>query len=129
MIRANCLLHEATSEAKYLAEAHRMAEAAALRWIDVETGAIRDAGRFAHMLLEALSAVDRSTGKPRWRDLTQKCVAYVHANLRDSRGHYGSRWDREPREPWRRFELLDQASAARAFFHAATDGEAVPGND
>lgn len=129
MIRANCLLHAATGEAKYLAEAQRMAEAAALRWIDAETGAIRDAGRFAHMLLEALTAVDRSTGKPRWRHLTQECAAYVHANLRDSRGHYGSRWDRPPGEPWRQYELLDQASAARAFFHAAAVGEAVSSND
>jgi uncharacterized protein YyaL (SSP411 family) len=129
MIRANCLLYEATGEAKYQAEAERMAEAAALRWIDVETGAIRDAGRFAHMLLEALAAVDRSTGKSRWREITQRCVTYVHTNLRDSRGHYGPRWDRPPTEPWRRFELLDQASAARAYFHAAAAGEAIPGND
>lgn len=123
MIRANCLFHDATGEVQYLADAERMAVSAVARWIDGETGAIQDAGRFAHMLLEALQSVDRSTGKTRWNGVTEKCVTYVHDNLRDKRGHYGPRWDRPPSEPWRRFELLDQASAARAYFAAAAHAD------
>ncbi|MGE3243856.1 MAG: glycoside hydrolase family 76 protein [Pirellulales bacterium] len=119
-IRANCLLYEATNNADYLNEAKRLATAAAARWIDKETGAVKDAGRFAHMLLEALLAVDRTTGEPHWREVVDKSVTYVHAHLRDGRGHYGGRWDRPPAEPWPRSELLDQASAARAFFAAAS---------
>lgn len=119
MIRANCVLYAATGKSKYLLEAEMLAESAAHHWADKNTGAIRDGGRFAHMLLEAFLAVDEATNKSRWRDLVEKSVTYVYEQLRDSRGHYGSRWDRPPTQPWRRFELLDQASAARAFFVAA----------
>lgn len=123
MIRAHCLLYETTGHDEYQTEAQRLAAAAAARWIDGESGAVKDSGRFAHLLLEALLAVDRATGERRWHGPVNKCLTFVHTRLRDSRGHYGSRWDQPPTEPWPRFELLDQASAARACFVAAAASE------
>lgn len=121
MIRGNCLLHEVTGDDEYLALAERMAQSAAERWIDAETGAIRDTGKFAHMLLEALLAVDVRKGQPSWRDVVRNSLEYVHEHTLDENGRYSSRWYRSRRRRrWRRdsFQLIDQASAARAYFVA-----------
>ena len=91
MIRANCLFYEVTEQPKYLAEAQRIARAAEVHWVDRETGAVRDAGRFAHMLVEAFLAVRRQDGDPHWLRLTTKTVAYVHGRLRDAAGRCPAR--------------------------------------
>jgi uncharacterized protein YyaL (SSP411 family) len=119
MIRANCLLHEIKREPKYLAEAQRMATSAVARWIVPETGAVRDGGKFAHMMMEALVAVGRLDGDPRWWDAVRNTTKFVHASIRDSNGYYPSRWDRPPLQPLQTFHLIDQASAARLYFVAA----------
>jgi mannose/cellobiose epimerase-like protein (N-acyl-D-glucosamine 2-epimerase family) len=119
MIRANCLMHEVKHEVKYLAEAQRMAESAARHWIVAETGAVKDTGKFAHMLLESLLAVDRQTGRTNWREVVLKSVAFVHDQVADANGRYPSRWDAPTAEPLESFQLIDQASAARAYFVAA----------
>ena len=118
MIRANCLLHEITGEAKYLTEAQRIARAAENHWVDSDTGAMRDSGYFAHMLLEAFIATNQRDHDPHWIDICTKCVIYLHEQLRDSQGRYSARWDL-PRGTRRRVRLLEQASAPRAFFVVA----------
>ena len=119
MLRANVLLYEITGEAKYRDKAKRMAESAAQHWIDPDSGAVRDSGRFAHMLLEALLEVDRVTDENRWLPTVEKSLEYVHEHIRDRDGRYGSRWDRQPRRRQRSHQLLDQAGVARAYFAAA----------
>jgi len=119
MIRANCLLYELKGDAKYLDEARRIARAAVAHWIDPQTGAVRDAGHFAFMLLEALLEVARLTGDDTYRDVVSRSVAYVHDQLHDEAGHYPNRWhptDRRPRHP---AKLLDQACVARLYFTTA----------
>jgi mannose/cellobiose epimerase-like protein (N-acyl-D-glucosamine 2-epimerase family) len=119
MIRANCLLHEVKGEAKYLDEAQRIARAAEAHWIVPETGAVKDGGKFAHMLLEALLATGRVDRDPHWLRVVQKSAAYVHENVRDPNGRYAHRWDRPQQQALESFMLIDQASAARAFFVVA----------
>lgn len=128
MIRANCLLFEQSKEIKYLAEAQRIARAAEFRWIDSKSGAIDDAGKFAHMLLESLLAVRRHDGDSHWLQTCERCVTFVHEELQDRRGHYPSRWEERPSRPARSIELIDQASAARAFLvvaHALREADAA----
>ena len=119
MIRAASLLHRTTGEASYLADAKRTARAAESRWVVGETGGIRDGGRFAHLLLEGFLALHDEDHDPHWLGLEDHALRFLHAKVRDAEGHYGARWDREPGAPRMTFELLDQASAARAYWVGA----------
>jgi predicted alpha-1,6-mannanase (GH76 family) len=119
MIRANCLLFEVKKGPKYLAEAQRIARSAVARWIVPETGGVKDGGQFAHLLLESLLAVGRVDRDPQWLETVKRSVNFVHENLRDSNGRYAHRWDRPQSRARESFQLIDQASAARAFFVTA----------
>jgi hypothetical protein len=119
MIRANVILYSLTSESSYLAEARRVGLAAEGRWVDPTNGGIADGGRFAHMLIESFLALDGVDSDPRWRGIADRALPFVHARVRDANGHYGSRWNRPVTTALTEFTLLDQASAARAFWVAA----------
>jgi uncharacterized protein YyaL (SSP411 family) len=119
MIRANCLLHEIEKDPAYLKQANRLAEAAVQRWIDRDSPAVADSGAFAHLLIEALLAVDRANGAPRWRQQAEASVRFVHDHLRGTQGRYPARWDGRRDRNTDRMKLLDQASVARAFFVVA----------
>jgi hypothetical protein len=118
-IRSCCLFHQITGEEKWLTEAQRMARAAEAHWVDAETGAIRDTGKFAHMLLEAFLAVRAADGDTHWLQVVDRSLKYLHDEVRDPNGRYPSRWDEPSERPVRSLALIDQASAARAFFVAA----------
>ena len=100
-------------------EAQRVARAAEAKWVVVDTGGIADGGRFAHMLLEAFVAVHGEDGDPHWLEVVQRALVFVHDKVRDAEGRYPSRWDRPTESPLRSFTLIDEASAARAYFVAA----------
>lgn len=119
MIRANCLFHQITGEAKYLTEAQRIARASEQHWIDSKTGTIRDSGCFAHMLLEAFLAVHEQKHDLHWIEVSNRCVAFVHNSLRDDQGRYPEHWDAQRHDRRRRARLLDQASVARAYFEVS----------
>lgn len=119
MIRANALLHSLTSEPHYLAEARRIARSAESKWVDPATGGISDGGRFAHLLLESFLALDRQEPDPRWRKIVRNALVFVHERVRDSNGHYANRWNRPQSTPLKEFTLIDQASAARAYWMAS----------
>ena len=128
MIRANALLYALTSEPRYLAEARRVARSAEERWVDPATGGIADGGPFAHMLLESFLAVHQQDPDPRWPRVVNRALAFVHDQVRDPAGHYASRWNRPQTAALREFMLLDQASAARAYWVAARAlGDGTPG--
>jgi uncharacterized protein YyaL (SSP411 family) len=116
MIRASCLFYEITGEPKYLAEAQRIARAAEEHWIVPSTGAVRDSGKFGHMLMEALVTLGQVDGDPRWLSVASKSAEYVHENVRDPNGRYAHRWDRPQKDALESFMLIDQASAARLYF-------------
>lgn len=114
MIRTAAELGRLTGEKGYKDEAERMAEASEKRWIDPETGAIKDGGRFAHLLLDSWRFVPTSARKEEAR----RALAWLHANGRNAEGLYGPQFDRAPKPDATKFELIDQASAARAFLMA-----------
>lgn len=85
-------------------------------WFDASSGAFKDDGKFAHLYLEGFLAIAPTP------DNKKKMVAaldYVHEKVRGADGRYGNRWDRPYREGQKKFALIDQASAARAFLFAA----------
>jgi rhamnogalacturonyl hydrolase YesR len=119
MIRANTLFYEVTGQKSYLTEAQRIAQAAEARWIRAETGAMDDTGRFAHLLLESLLELSEQDGDTRRVRLVEKVLAFLHDRVRDPKGRYPERWDKPQTEPLAEFALIDQASAARAYWKAA----------
>ena len=119
MIRANCLFHKITGEARYLDEARRVAQAAEKVWVR-ENGAVADSGRFAHLLLEAFLAVHARDNDPHWADLVRRTLVYVHGELLGQDGRYPQRWDRRSDGSPKESMLLNQASPARAYWLAAS---------
>ena len=119
MIRAASLLHRVTGEAAYLADAERIAHAAEAKWVVRETGGIRDGARFSHLLLEGFLALQDEDHDPHWLALDRNALGFVHARVRDANGHYADHWDRNVASPLTTFPLIDEASAARAFWIAA----------
>lgn len=119
MVRANCLFYEVKGDPMYLAEAERIARSAAARWIEPDTGAVKDSGRFAHMLLESLLALDELAKGASWQSTVYNCLAFVRLSVRDPMGHYPGGWDAPPASAIKTIHLIDQASAARAYFAAA----------
>jgi len=119
MIRANCLLFQAKGDRQFLNEAEWIAQSAAARWIVPETGAVNDAGRFAHMLLESLLLVDQTAGNTHWQKTICDTLMFVRQNVRDTNGHYPVRWHASTETALKTFQLIDQASAARAYFATA----------
>lgn len=114
MIRTAAELGRLTGEQRYKDEAEAMAAASEKRWVDSETGAIKDGGRFAHLLLESWTFVPT----PERKEMARKALRWAHDNCRTSDGLYGPQFNRAPAPAKTKFELIDQASAARAFFMA-----------
>jgi uncharacterized protein YyaL (SSP411 family) len=119
MIRACCVFHEINDQPQWLAEAQRMARAAEAKWVRPESGAIADAGRFAHMLLEAWLAVYALDHDPHWLETIRRALADLHEHRRDDQNRYSGSWERSARSRRGGMMLIDQASAARAFLVAA----------
>ena len=121
MIRAELLLAATAAEedaGQFVEEAVRMARAAEAKWVDAKTGAIRDGGRFAHLLAEAFVERGDATGDAHWREAAERAVTYVHEHTRGPDGSYSDGWNRPPAQG-ERAELIAQASAARIFARLA----------
>ena len=118
MIRANCLFHKITGEARYLEEAKRVAKAAEKMWVK-EDGAVADSGRFAHLLMESFLALYQEDKDPHWAETVERTLVYVHGHLLTPEGRYPHRWDRPSRGSREETALLNQASPARAYWVAA----------
>ena len=126
MIRAAALLYQTTRESAYLFDAQRIARAAEARWVVGTTGAVRDTGRFAHLLLESFLALHHVDHDPHWLDVEKRALVFLHDQVLDSEGHYGEHWDRTAMEPRATIPLLDQASAARAYWAAVQPPSTLP---
>lgn len=118
MIRANCLIYEITKNKKYLDEARRIADASVKKWIQSD-GGVSDGGRFGHLLMGSFLELAKLDKDSRWLKTVDTSLRYVHENVRDPNGHYPNRWDRRQSEPLEKSMLLDEASAARAYWEAA----------
>ena len=118
IVRAAAVLYQITGEKPYLDEAERVARACEHRWVRSSDGLIADDGKFGHKLIEAFCAVHDVDHDPHWPAVITRCVAALRHH-RDSHGWYLKRWDATPPEVIEHPRLIDQASAARAFWLAA----------
>ena len=114
MIRSAAELGRLTGKQQYKDEAEAMALASEKKWIDPATGAIADEGRFAHLLLDSWTFVPTPDRQAKAR----RALEWLHANARNAQGLYGGRFNAPPKPDQKRFELIDEASAARAYFMA-----------
>jgi hypothetical protein len=85
-------------------------------WFDSETGAAKDVGKFAHLLFEGLAAAKPGDEEIRKRILG--ALDFLYTKVRDPQGRYGGAWDKPFEAERKKFELIDQASAARAYLFA-----------
>jgi len=96
-------------------------DAATKRWFDPETHMAKDEGRFAHLLFEGLwtrNAKPTPKKDPNLGTQIQMALDYLYDKVRSPDGRYGGRWDK-PFDPKRKkFELIDQAAAARGYLFA-----------
>lgn len=118
MIRANCLFHEITGEARYLEEAQRVAKASESQWVR-GNGAVSDSGKFAHLLMESYLALYQRDKDKHRAETVERTLTYVHDNLRGSNGRYSSSWERPAGKRREESMLLNQASPARVYWVAA----------
>jgi uncharacterized protein YyaL (SSP411 family) len=114
MIRANVMMYRVKRDAKYLEEAKRIADAAEAKWFRAD-GALTDEASFAHLLTETLLELNDVTPRPETVAKVMQALDQL-AKLGRHNG-YPKRWD-----GWKanetKIELLQQASAARAFLIA-----------
>ncbi len=85
-------------------------------WIDKETGAAKDGGKFVHLWFEGLEAASR--GDKGVREKMVRALDYMYQNSRNAEGRYADRWDRRIGKQ-DKYALIDQASAARGLLFAA----------
>ncbi len=105
--------------AEYRIAALKMADASLKKWQDPQSGAFKDEGRFAHLLVESLLACDHIEGKARYRPQVLRALTFLHEQVRDPANRYPNAWHKPQIAPLQKCELINQASAARAFFAAA----------
>lgn len=101
--------------------ARRTADAGLAKWCVAETGVFWDSLRFDHLFADALLELSRDTGDRRYADAVIRGAAMLHKLGPDPNGHYPGKLGRDGiRTPaLERWELIDQASAARWYLSAA----------
>lgn len=116
MIRADSLFYAISHQRSYLTEAERIARAAEAKWVTPDTGALADGGRFAHLLDESFLAVYQQDHDSHWLKVAMDSLVFLHDKVRDPMGRYGDRWDKPQPTALTNYELINQASAARAYW-------------
>jgi hypothetical protein len=111
---------DADKGALYRVMARDMANASLRRW-QAPNGGIKDGGRFAHLLVESLLALDKLENKPRYRPAVLQALSFVRQNVRDANGRYGDAWAKTLPAPLQKCELINQTSAIRAYFVASIE--------
>ncbi len=112
MIRSAAELARLTGERAYKEDAEAIASASEMKWL--VNGRVEDAGRFAHLLIESFNYVPNNARRKK----IDAALEWLHSHGRNEKGLYGGRFDLSPSPYNKRFELIDQASAARAFLIA-----------
>jgi rhamnogalacturonyl hydrolase YesR len=119
MIRAALLLYDQTSDASYLKDAEQTAKAATEKWVKPENGSIAGPACFSHLLAEAMLELSARDHDPQWKMVDHAAVEFLWNHNRDQRGWHPEQWDQADPQAVEPIRLIDQASAARAFFRAA----------
>jgi rhamnogalacturonyl hydrolase YesR len=119
MIRGALLLYDQTSDASYLKDAQQTAKAAIEKWVKPADGSIAGPACFSHLLAEAMLELSARDHDPQWKRVDHAAVDFLWNHNRDERGWHPERWDQADPQAVEPIRLIDQASAARAFFRAA----------
>jgi hypothetical protein len=119
MIDANALIARATGSFVNAERARVLELASAQRWIKPD-GAVADDGVFASKLVESFlvrmqAAPEHGEQFGRINQLA-KVLQRLHDRGGDRNGHYPKRWDADRPKPLDKWDLIDQAAAARAYF-------------
>jgi len=122
MIESASRLFSIRQDEKYRLQALQAESAAIEHWFELD-GQIADEGKFAHLLIEALLVRSQLVPSGFDNNIVDvdvfKSLAWINRNVKDRNGRYGDRWDKVNSRPLQKWLLIDQASAARAFFVAA----------
>jgi predicted alpha-1,6-mannanase (GH76 family) len=119
MIIANCLLYDIRGHERYLREARRIARSAEEHWVRAEDGLIADDAKFAHKLIESFLTLYARDHDQHWLSVVGRCLDSLYHKGRDPQGWYAMRWDIVCPASLDPIRLVDQASAARAYWVAA----------
>ncbi len=119
MIRANCLFYAISHQRGYLTEAERIARAAEAKWVAHDTGALADGGRFANLLDDSFLALYEQDRDPHWLKIVTDSLVFLHEKVRDPMNRYADHWDTPQPTALTGYEMINQASAARAYWAAA----------
>jgi len=120
-MRAGAMLYEITKDQAYLKEAERIAAASEKKWVDSESGIFIGNGKFGHKLMEGFLEVYNADHNPHWLGLCTRCAITLHSH-RAPNGWYPRDWQESPPQPIDPVRLIDQSSAARAFWLVAAYG-------
>lgn len=122
MIRTAAALYQATNREVYRRQALEFEQAALKKWYDPETGALRDTGKFAHLLNESLLLRKKWApgGGDKGEQAAKRALEWLGKNGKNSQGWYSERWEKP--EFRQKPELIDQASVARGFLEYALRG-------
>jgi len=115
MIRTASRLYALTGLKSYADDAIAFEQSSVPKWI--RSDSFTDPGRFAHLLFESWIIQQRDVSDLPGVNRGIRALEALHANSRSDLGLYPDRWNAKP--PQGKVELIDQASAARAFFMAS----------
>ena len=117
MLRSAANLYRITHDLRYAKE---IQNSSLKKWV-AANGTLTDGGKFIHLLLENwLTAFRLVPGTADPRPAIDRALRWLHQNGRDHFGRYGDGWDHQaPPEGYSNFNLIDQASVARAYLLAA----------
>ncbi len=118
MIESGIALFKATGKRSYLDDAVKSARAAKDRWVNPESGAIKDEAAFAHHLADAFFRLSTADHSLDWRKIAENAVGAAFRETQQN-GWFGSRWDRYVTRD-SGLALLWQASMIRGLAMAAS---------
>ena len=115
------LLYEITGEKQYLDDAYTLAHAMVARYVDWTTGRLDETGKWGgHDMTDAFVHMYKIDGNKYWLDVVAGYLVFLRENCLDRNGLYPEYWNNKDQN--RPLELLDQASAASAFYKLALAG-------
>lgn len=119
MIQSAVRLYRITGNTDYLTEAQRLAAAMESQFINMNTFALGQTGKWGgHDMTNAYVDLYEVDGNPYWLDIAAGYLKFLYENGKDAAtGRYPERWNNTSGSP--SAALIDNASVARAFWKMA----------
>ncbi|CAN5710364.1 glycoside hydrolase family 76 protein [soil metagenome] len=119
MIRTAAGLYAATKRETYRRQALEFEAAATKHWFDPATGALKDEGKFGHLLTEAFLFRRKWApgGDDKAVEASRRALENLESASKSKEGWYPARWDQGA--PSGAPALIDQAAVARGYLEMA----------